>query len=91
MKATQDKTPTVNVVEGLLTQIQTLEESNEKLSVIISEMTAERRKLLGEKPDKDAESEQRAYELMAGLIDKITHQRNAAYRKINSAIKQLVR
>lgn len=92
MKATQEKTViTPTVVDGFITQIQNLEESNEKLTAIISEMTAERRRQLGERPDKDADAEQRAYELMAQLLDKITHQRNAAYRKINAAVKQLVR
>ena len=92
MKATQEKTViTPTVVEGFITQIQNLEEAKEKLTAIISEMAAERRRQLGEKPDKDADAEQRAYELMAQLLDKITNQRNAAYRKINAAVKQLVR
>lgn len=90
MKATQEKT-TPTVIDGLFTQIQDLEEANQKLTVIISEMTADRRRMLGEKPSKDADAEQRAYELMAQLVDKLTNQRNAAYRKINAAVKQLVR
>lgn len=79
------------LAENLFAQITDLQENNERFTEIVNRLTEERRQLLGENPTESQESEQRAYELMAQLLDKITDQRNQAYLRINSVIKQLIK
>ena len=91
MAKQKTQTDPATVVGSLLKQVEDLEAANEELSKVIVKMTAERRDSLGEQPDDAADSQQKAYELMAHLIEKLTDQRNAAYRKINACIKQLIK
>lgn len=91
VKKSENKEQSLTVVDNLIEQIQDLQEANQQLTLTISTLTEERRRLLGETLDEGTDSEQRAYELMAQLVDKVTNQRNAAFRKINSVIKQLIR
>ena len=81
----------LTVVDNLMLQIDSLQDTNQNLIQIINTLTDERRQQLARDQTDGEESEQRAYELMAQLMDKVTNQRNAAYRKINSVIKNLIR
>lgn len=91
VKKSENKEQALTVVDNLMEQVENLQEANQQLTLIVNTLTAERRLLLGEEPSESADAEQRAYELMAQLVDKITNQRNAAFRKINSVIKHLIR
>lgn len=91
VKKTQNTENTLTVVDNLLEQIQALQEANQQLTQVVNSLTEERRRLLGESVDENTDSEQRAYELLAQLVEKVTDQRNAAFRKINTVIKTLIR
>ncbi len=91
VKKSENKEQTLTVVDNLIEQINNLQEANQNLLEVINTLTEERRRLLGDSPSETADSEQRAYELMGQLLEKITNQRNAAFRKINSVIKNLIK
>lgn len=91
VKKTEPRESDVTVVDTLLAQIESLQDTNQELIQLVDKLTQERNQLLGEHATEDKIAEQRAYELLAQLVDKVTHQRNAAYRKINAVIKQLVK
>lgn len=91
VKKSENKEQSLTVVDNLIEQIENLQDANQHLTQIVNTLTEERRRLLGETLDEGVDSEQRAYELMAQLVDKVTNQRNAAFRKINSVIKHLIR
>lgn len=91
VKKSENKEQAITVVDNLMLQIQDLEDANQHLIQTMRALTEERRRLLGDSPSESADSEQRAYELMAQLVEKVTDQRNVAYRKINTVIKTLIR
>lgn len=91
VKKSQNTENTLTVVDNLMEQITALQEANQQLTQVVNTLTAERRQLLGEELTESQDSEQRAYELMAQLVEKVTDQRNAAFRKINTVIKTLIR